>query len=229
MAWDGSGALIAWHDVEEGREAEYLDWHSHEHMQERLAIPGFLQARRYSVVGSGPKYLIVYAVTDTDAFTSPPYLERLNHPSDRTRQMMPSLRNMNRSLCRVEASDGSGAGRFLQTIRLSPEPGRETHLHGALTSEVQTLADRNGLCAAHFLITDRERSGTPTQEKSLRGTQDTVADWVLLVEGYDETAVAQNRSNLLRQSGAGPEIASDLYTVDHIVLRHGTFSNSETQ
>ena len=86
MGWAGSGALIAWHDVEEGREAEYLDWHSHEHMQERLAIPGFLQGRRYSVVGSGPQFLIVYAVTDTDAFTSPPYLERLNHPSDRTRQ-----------------------------------------------------------------------------------------------------------------------------------------------
>ena len=54
--------------------------------------------------------------------------------------------------------------------------------------------------------------------------QDTVADWVLLVEGYDETAVAQNRSNLLRQSGAGPEIAADLYTMDHIVLRRGVRS-----
>jgi hypothetical protein len=41
MGWAGSGALIAWHDVEEGHEAEYLDWHSHEHMKERLAIPGF--------------------------------------------------------------------------------------------------------------------------------------------------------------------------------------------
>ena len=53
-----------------------------------------LQGRRYSVVGSGPHFLIVYAVTDTDAFTSPPYLERLYQPSDRTRQVMPSLRNM---------------------------------------------------------------------------------------------------------------------------------------
>ena len=228
MGWAGSGALIAWHDVEEGYEAEYLDWHSHEHMLERLAIPGFLQGRRYSVVGSGPHFLIVYAVTDTDAFTSPPYLERLNHPSDRTRQMMPSLRNMNRSLCRVEASRGSGMGRFLQTIRFSPEPGRETYLHGTLTSEVQSLAGQKGLCAAHLLIADRERSGTPTREKSLRATQDTVADWVLLVEGYDETAVAQNRSSLLRQSGAGLEIVADLYTMDHIVLWDGTFSYPET-
>jgi hypothetical protein len=62
MGWAGSGALIAWHDVEEGREAECLDWRSHEHMQERLAIPGFFQGHRYSVVGSGPQFLILYAV-----------------------------------------------------------------------------------------------------------------------------------------------------------------------
>jgi hypothetical protein len=84
MGWAGSGALIAWHDVEEGREAEYLDWHSHEHMKERLAIPGFLQGRRYSVVGSEPQFLILYTVIDPDVFTSQTYLERLNHPSDWT-------------------------------------------------------------------------------------------------------------------------------------------------
>jgi hypothetical protein len=43
-----------------------------------------------------------------------------------------------------------------------------------------------------------------------------VADWVLVVEGYDEAAVAEDRSGLLRQSGAGPEIAGDLYRIDHI-------------
>jgi hypothetical protein len=43
-----------------------------------------------------------------------------------------------------------------------------------------------------------------------------VADWVLLVEGYDEAAVAQDRSELLRQSGAGPSITGDLYRMDYI-------------
>ncbi len=49
MSWTGQGAFIAWHDVEEGQETEYLQWHSHEHMQERCAIPGFLQGRRFTV------------------------------------------------------------------------------------------------------------------------------------------------------------------------------------
>jgi hypothetical protein len=216
MGWAGSGALIAWHDVEEGCEAEYLDWHSHEHMKERLAILGFLQGRRYSVVGSGPQFLIVYTVRDPDVFASQTYLEHLNHPSDWTEQVMPALRNMNRSLCRVVASSGFGAGRCLQTIRFSPEPGREAHLRGVLTSEAQALAHQQGLCAAHLLIADQDRSRTPTRETALRLGQDAVADWVLVIEGYDEAAVAEDRSGLLRQSGAGPEIAGDLYRIDHI-------------
>jgi hypothetical protein len=216
MGWAGSGALIAWHDVEEGREAEYLDWHSHEHMKELLAIPGFLQGRRYSVVGSGPQFLIVYTVRDSDVFTSQTYLEHLNHPSDWTQQVMPALRNMNGSLCRVAASSGFGAGCCIQTIRFSPEPGREAHLRGGLTSEAQSLAHQQGLCAAHLLVADQERSRAPTRETALREGQDAVADWVLVVEGYDEAAVAEDRSALLRQSGAGPEITGDLYRIDHI-------------
>ncbi len=216
MGWAGSGALIAWHDVEQGREAEYLDWHSHEHMKERLAIPGFLQGRRYSVVGSGPQFLVLYTVTDPDVFTSQTYLEHLNHPTDWTQQVMPALRNMNRSLCRAAASSGSGAGCCLQTTRFSPEPGREAHLRGVLTSEAQSLTHQRGLCAAHLLIADQDRSRAPTRETALRGGQDAVADWVLVVEGYDEGAVAQDRSELLRQSGAGPGITGDLFRIDHI-------------
>ena len=51
MGWAGSGALLAWHDVEPGRERDYQHWHTHEHMEERLSVPGFRQGRRYSVVG----------------------------------------------------------------------------------------------------------------------------------------------------------------------------------
>jgi hypothetical protein len=216
MGWAGSGALIAWHDVEEDREAEYLDWHSHEHMKERLAIPGFLQGRRYSGVGSGPQFLILYTVRDPDVFASQTYLEHLDHPTDWTQQVMPALRNMNRSLCRVAASSGFGAGCCIQTIRFSPEPGRDAHLRGILTSEAQSLAHQRGVCGAHLLIADQDRSKAQTRETALRAGPDAVADWVLLVEGYDEAAVAEDRSGLLRQSGAGPNITGDLYRLDHI-------------
>ena len=216
MGWAGSGALVAWHDIDEGREAEYLDWHSREHMAERLAIPGFVEARRYSVVGSGPAFLILYAVVDPGVFEAEAYLERLNHPSEWTQRIMPALRNMNRSLCRVEASGGFGAGRWLQALRFSPDPGREASLRDVLTEEVSSLALQPGLCAAHLLISDRHKVRTPTREATLRGGQDTVADWVLLIEGYVQTAVAQDHTVLLRQNGAGPDIAANLYAMDYV-------------
>ncbi|WP_157934325.1 hypothetical protein [Microvirga ossetica] len=132
--------------------------------------------------------------------------------------MMPALRNMNRSLCRVEASWGFGIGRWLQSLRFSPDPGREAGLRDFLTGEVRSHAMQPGLCAAHLLIADRDRGKTPTQEAVLRGGQDTVADWVLLIEGYDQAAVFQDRTALLRQNGAGPDIAADLYALDHARL-----------
>jgi hypothetical protein len=120
MSWIGQGAFIAWHDVEDGQEAEYLHWHSHEHMQERCAIPGFLQGRRYSVIGTGPQFLVIYQVESLATLSSPAYQARLDNPSDWTRRTMPSLRNMNRSLSKVILSAGSGAGSYMQTVRFSP-------------------------------------------------------------------------------------------------------------
>ncbi len=228
MGWAGTAALIAWHDVECGREAEYVDWHSREHLKERLAVPGFVQGRRYSAAGPGSQYLILYTVDDPSVFASLEYQERLNHPSERTREVMPALRNMNWSLCRVEASSGFGAGRWLQTARFSPDPECVAGLRSALTGEVQVLATRSGLCAAHLLIVDRDRSRAPTREAELRMGRDSVADWVLLVEGHDEAAVAQDRSALLRPDGAASEVSAELYALDHICWKDDSSSRGST-
>jgi hypothetical protein len=217
MGWTGSGALIAWHDVGPGREGEYLRWHSQEHMPERIAIPGFLRGRRYSVNGPGPQFLILYEVADIEVFATAAYLERLNNPSDWTRRMMPSLWNMNRSLCRVEASAGTGIGRFMRTIRFSPASGQESVLQATLGREVKAMAGVDGLCAAHLLIADHDKSSTPTRERSLRSGSDAVADWVLLIEGYDETAITHRQASLPTEGAH--DVQSSLYLIDHVVLR----------
>src|SRR3712207_2934816 len=97
MALLGQGIFVAWHDVADGSTAKYDRWHSHEHMLERVSIPGFLRGRRYTVVEQGPHYLVVYETADVGVFTAPAYLERLNNPTPMTREVMPTLRNMNRS------------------------------------------------------------------------------------------------------------------------------------
>jgi len=180
-------------------------------------VPGFIRGRRYSVVGSGPQFLVTYEVADLKVFTSPDYLDRLNNPSRWTSQVMPSLLNMNRSLCRVEASRGSGVGRYMQTIRFSPGAHHQAQLLAAVRHEVSRLPSQPLLCGAHLFIADRGVSTAPSRERQLRANSDAVADWILSVEGYDQAAVAEDLSELLRANGARPDIISHLYALDHLV------------
>jgi antibiotic biosynthesis monooxygenase (ABM) superfamily enzyme len=41
------GILAIFNNVAPGREAEFEEWFQHEHLVERLAVPGFLLGRRY--------------------------------------------------------------------------------------------------------------------------------------------------------------------------------------
>jgi antibiotic biosynthesis monooxygenase (ABM) superfamily enzyme len=48
------GILAIFNNVAPGREAEFEEWFQHEHLQERLAVPGFLLGRRHEAVASRP-------------------------------------------------------------------------------------------------------------------------------------------------------------------------------
>jgi hypothetical protein len=53
------------------REDEYNQWYSRVHIPEILAVPGFVAARRYRVVGpDGPVYIAVYDI-EADDVTAP--------------------------------------------------------------------------------------------------------------------------------------------------------------
>jgi hypothetical protein len=224
MALLGRGAFVAWHDVAAGREADYDLWHSHEHMLERVAIPGFLRGRRYVVAGEGSRYLVVYEVADVGVLTSPAYLERLNNPTAWTREVMPVVRGMNRTLCRIAASFGRGVGHAALTVRLSPHPGREGELEDRLRAELERLAGSPGLVGGHLLMADAAASRAPTREKELRTQPDAVADWVLLVEGYDGDAVHRLQHDALspralEECGAQGGATGEPYGLVHLVVR----------
>jgi hypothetical protein len=218
----GNGAFVAWHDVASGHEAEYERWHSHEHLRERVSIPGFCRGRRYITHSQGPRYLVLYEVADVAVLTSPTYVDRLENPTAWTRAIMPSVRGMNRTLCRVEASFGSGIGQALLSCRLAPQPQSAGALRHGLEAELQALARADGLVGAHLLVADKAASGTPTRESRLRGTGDAVADWVALVEGYageavDALAAGPLAAGALERLGAAPGAVLGLYRLVHIV------------
>lgn len=220
----GKGAFVAWHDIAPGREADYDRWHSQEHMLERVGIDGFRRGRRYVAAGDGPRYLVIYEVADIGVLSSAAYLERLDNPSAWTREIMPSVQGMNRTLCAVEASAGSGIGHALLCLRLAPRQDNVERLKSRLRAETARLADEPGLVAAHFLIADKAASGSPTLESRLRGAPDDIADWVLLVEGYSTTSLralvdGALSPETLERGGAETGVTAHHYQLAHLVSR----------
>jgi len=207
MALLGDGAMVFWHDVAEGSDHDYQDWHAHEHLAERVGIAGFRRGRRYVAVDGAPRYCILYEVETLATLTSEAYLARLDAPTPWTTRALGHFRNSNRTLCRVGASHGLGMGGLLLSLQLSPAPGRGDDLDAWLGGVVLAeLAGRSGLNAAHLLVGDEAASHTETAEKKLRDRPDAVADRVVLVEGYDQAALATVRETDLSPaalSGAG--------------------------
>ena len=173
----GKAAVTIWCDVAPEVREEFDHWHGHEHMPERLSIPGFLRGSRW-VSADGGSYFILYEVESEATLTSPSYLERLNSPTPWSRKMMPHHRHMVRGLCRVEASSGSALGQALLTVRS----------WSATTLDLAALASRKGVVAAH-LLRSIAKPPPQTTEQELRGG-DTSPDVVALVTGYNEAAVA---------------------------------------
>ena len=57
MPMAGKGMLLTSMDIDASDEAEFNRWYDREHLEERVAIPGFLEARRYIAQQASPKYL----------------------------------------------------------------------------------------------------------------------------------------------------------------------------
>jgi hypothetical protein len=170
MALLGSAAMVLCFDLDPAAWAEHDDWHTHEHMPERLSIPGFLRGSRWVATQAGPRYLVLYEVADIGVLTSAAYLERLNHPTAWTQKMMPSYRGMSRSLCRVEESFGRGLGAWAALLPSSSE-----------ARELAGLVTARGMASAALL---RSAVAAPmTKEQEIRG-HDQAMDRVAFVTGY---------------------------------------------
>jgi len=215
MALLGKAALAMWWDVAPDLRAAFEDWHAHEHFQERLGIPGFLRASRWTSAEGGDGFFVMYELQDYDVLASAPYAARLDAPTPWSTRMMPHHRNMVRSQCRVLESQGAVTARHALTVRLSPDAGRAESLQRALGELARSAWMRPGLVGLHLL-----RHETPplaaTTEQKIRGNGDRVTDWVLVACGYDASALraladAELAETGLQALGAAPGTERHLY------------------
>ena len=218
MALLGQAALAMWWDMAPAMSAEFHDWHSHEHFRERLAIPGFRRATRWTSADGGEGVFQMYELADYAILSSSHYLASLNAPSPWSTKMMPHHRNMVRSQCRVLESKGGALSGHALTVRLAPAQGRDAELRSSLRELAHALATRPGASAGHLLQTETPQMAATTEQK-IRGG-DKAADWIFIACGYD-SAVLQSLAAIelgeegLQGHGARPGAIRGLYTLSH--------------
>jgi hypothetical protein len=87
----GTGLLMVWAEVPADREAEFNRWYNEEHVAERLAVPGFLNAARYEAVKGGPKHLAVYELESPAVLDSAAYKKVQANPTPWTKRCSPDV------------------------------------------------------------------------------------------------------------------------------------------
>ena len=219
MALLGKAALAMWWDIAPEMRSEFEHWHSHEHFQERLGVPGFRRATRWSSAENDEGFFVMYELEDHGVLASAPYAARLNAPTPWSTRLMPQHRNMVRSQCRVLESIGAATASHALTIRLSPRAGEEAPLRQAVAQLSRAVWMRAGLVGMHLLRHDTPALAATTEQK-IRGNADGVADWVVVVTGYDEPALrtladGELSEAALRASGAETGTVRHLYRLAH--------------
>ena len=210
------GMLVVWTDVIAEHETEFNAWYTDQHLPERVAIPGFLNVRRYGATQS-PKYLAYYETESVEVMASTAYTERLANPTDWTRRVMPWFVATTRSACRVTAEFGHGVGGAAQTITFSmpqageargPRPASPDEValgHFLVAKALPEAASHLGCVRAWLLHNDPSITDRPSPERALRPHRDSAADWVIAIEAVVESAqpeIIGPIETALRENGA---------------------------
>ena len=190
MSLAGLGAVCIWHDLLPEARDDFHQWHNREHMPERVGIPGFRRGRRYVAIAGTPEYFNLYEADSAEVLGGQDYLNRLNAPTEWTRQVVPSFRNVSRSICRVVYTHGVGQGAFILTQRFDVgERDRPQVVKALRQSLLPPLCDNKGIAGVHLCLADESISKVETAEKKARADTTQVPTWIILIEGNSSADV----------------------------------------
>ncbi len=186
MPLAGKGMLLTSMDIDAADEADFNRWYDREHLEERVAVDGFIEARRYVAHTGSPKYLCLYSTETIEVLDSPAYRARLAKPTDWSKTTMARFENMIRAVARTTISRGQGRGAVLGIVRLRPEAGSEDALRETLRARLDPEA-LDGIISMHLLESDAKLSG-PTAE--IPSASAGAGDWYVLIDGTDVSAIS---------------------------------------
>jgi hypothetical protein len=181
------GQLCIWTSVDQAFEADFNRWYDREHMQERVAIPGFQSARRFRALDEGPRpWLALYDTDNLEVFRSEAYRQAFANQTEWSLRNFERMRDTQRRVGELEIELGDGEGGALALFVAPPGATKPGNLRSAL----QNAAEQDDVVRAAVLRTDAQLS-TPVGA----GSKPVPADLLVSVEATEpQAATAQARS-----------------------------------
>ncbi len=198
MLLQGTGVLITSMQVLPEEDADFNEWFDKEHLPERVAIPGFLDGRRYESTNGSGRYLQIYNTVDFAALDSAAYHQVLAHQTDWSKHHIPRFIRPTRVVGQLVESRGYARGAAVTLIRLRPKKG--VSMLPALQPG-RRLVEAPGVSAVHFVEGDAELSKPLMTDVPYVGSEDgyiivetssvaagerIASQWDISVEAYGE-------------------------------------------
>jgi hypothetical protein len=187
MPLAGKGMLLTSMDIDPSDEADFNRWYDREHLEERVAIPGFLEARRYVAHQGAPKYLCLYSTASFEVLDSPAYRAALENPTQWSKATLSRFKNMIRTIARITISRGRGRGAALGIIRLRATAGGEDRLRAALSEKLEPETS-DGIVSMHLIESDPVLSRPLTDDPPV--SDPGAGDWFVLIDGTHLGAIS---------------------------------------
>ncbi|NVN87583.1 MAG: hypothetical protein HXX15_16020 [Rhodopseudomonas sp.] len=184
MPLAGTGMLLTSMDIDPADELDFNRWYDREHLLERVAIPGFIEARRYVAHRASPKYLSLYSTQTFEVLSSAAYKTALANQTAWSNKNIAKFRNMIRGVARITTSRGRGRGAWLGLVRIRPGAGHADALRAGILKQLEPeLLD--GIISMHLMEND------PALSKPLTGDTEApgAGDWFVLIDGTSPAAL----------------------------------------
>jgi hypothetical protein len=221
-----TGLLTVWTNVDAASEADFHEWYDREHLQERVDVPGFRNARRYRTAES-PTFFAAYDTDSLAVLSSPVYQQALANQTEWSKRVFKGFRDTVRVVGEVVGAAGGGYGGWLLALRCTPLPGKAAGVRGAEVRAALSGGIAARLVQVPGIVRVAAMVGNVSALQVFGAGATDPADptrAVLVVEGSNPAALAALAKGALADSeleklGLSAPASRNIYTLQYAITR----------
>lgn len=203
------GLLCIWTDVDPAHDADFNRWYNCEHMQERVAIPGFQNARRFIASKPCPRpYLALYYTDSLGVFRSEPYVRAFANQTPWSLENFKRMRGTQRRVGQLSVETGAGEGGAMGLFVVPAEQLAQAGAAERITELLNAVVQQNGVISAALLQTDASLS-TPVTADAVPAP----ADGLIMVEATHKDAALIHAAALSTSLGLSKDAVYSFQTL----------------